>query len=68
MDQPSNKPKKPQALQALWGAKDIGAVINKSRRETYYLLEAGRLPAQRIGRQWVSTRGQLKAWLRGELH
>ena len=61
MDQESKAPGN-----VLWGAKAIGEEIGKNTRQTFYVLETGRLPAQRIGRQWVTTRAQLKAWLAGD--
>jgi hypothetical protein len=50
----------------LWGAEAIGRAINRTRRETFYLLESGRLPAQKIGHRWVASRRDLFAALRGE--
>ncbi len=41
----------------LWGAKEIGTVINKNERATFYLLESGLIPSARhVGNQWVATR------------
>jgi hypothetical protein len=40
----------------LWGAPAIAAAIGKSTRATYHLLEHGRLPAKKIGGQWVMSR------------
>ena len=44
----------------LWGAAEIGAVINRKPRQAFRLLEAGLLPAKKFGKQWVSMRGELK--------
>ncbi len=49
----------------IWGARAIGKVIGKGARATHYLLEAGRLDATKIGRQWVSTPRRLRAGLVG---
>ena len=44
----------------LWGAAEIGAEINKTTSQTFHLLEAGHLPATKIGRQWATTRRRLR--------
>lgn len=44
----------------IWGAAAIAAVIKKSTRATYWLLENGLLPANKIGRQYCSTRKKLR--------
>jgi hypothetical protein len=45
----------PQIDKPLWGAKAIAAVINRSERQTFYLLEQGRLDADKVGATWTST-------------
>jgi hypothetical protein len=50
----------------VWGCDAIGQIINQSGRQTYYLLEKGRLPARKIGAKWVASRGRLLAFLRSE--
>jgi hypothetical protein len=47
----------------LWGAEAIGAAINRSARHAFYLLEAGLLPAKKVGGRWVAQRGKLRAAL-----
>lgn len=49
----------------IWGAADIGREINAAPRKVYWLLESGLLPARKLGRQWVSTKSELRAWVRG---
>jgi len=49
----------------VWGAANIGRVINRPPRQTFYLLEKGLLPARKIGDAWVSTRTELRAAMRG---
>ena len=44
----------------VWGARNIGAFINRSERETYHLLEKGCLPAEKCGASWVSTKSRLR--------
>ena len=46
------------------GAAAIGAVIGMSRRQAFYRLENGELPARKIGRNWVAIRGELLAAMR----
>ena len=43
----------------VWGAAAIGAVIKKNRRQTFWLLQTGKLPARKVGAQWVSERQAL---------
>ena len=50
----------------LWGADEIGKVINRPRRMTFYMLQRGLLPAKKVGALWVSTRRQLRAALEVE--
>jgi hypothetical protein len=50
----------------LWGAEAIAAFIKREPRQTYYLLQSKKLPATKIGSQWVSSRRKLRARLLGE--
>ena len=50
----------------LWGAKAIGEVIGKNRRQTFWLLQNGMLPARKVGSLWVSERQALLAFLRSD--
>jgi hypothetical protein len=43
----------------LWGAEAIGAAIGRSPRAAFHMLEAGLLPAKRVGRRWVASREKL---------
>jgi hypothetical protein len=45
----------------LWGARAISKQINRSERQTYFLLEEGHLPARKIGGTWTSTPRALRA-------
>jgi hypothetical protein len=50
----------------IWGAEAIGEVIGKPTRATFHLLEAGLLPAKKIGKQWCASRRKLLHALTGE--
>ncbi len=50
----------------VWGAAEIGREINRSQRQTFYLLERGLIPARKVGDIWQSTRAELRAAMRGE--
>jgi hypothetical protein len=52
-----------EPLDLIWGAAEIGRIINKPTRAVFHLLEAGHLPARNISGQWVSSRRQLQAAL-----
>jgi hypothetical protein len=43
----------------VWGASGIAREIGLSRRATFHLLEAGRLPAKKVGGRWVAHRESL---------
>jgi hypothetical protein len=55
-----------QPSDIVWGAKAIGQVINRSERETYFLLEKNLLPAVRVGRKWSASRSRLLARCAGD--
>jgi hypothetical protein len=45
----------------LWGAEAIGAAIDRSPKQTYYLLNKGLIrSARRIGTQWVADEDDLR--------
>jgi hypothetical protein len=50
----------------VWGAAEIGAVIRKSERAVFHLLESGLLPAKKVGGRWVSSRKKLLAAVIGD--
>lgn len=50
----------PETLDLVWGAAAIAALIGKTRRATFHLLEQGQLPARKIGNQWVVSRRKLQ--------
>ena len=50
----------------LWGAKAIGEAIGKNSRQTFWLLQNGRLPARKVGALWVSERSTLLTFLKGK--
>jgi hypothetical protein len=45
----------------IWGAKNFAPIINRSERQTFYLLERGYLDADKFGTLWCSTRRRLLA-------
>jgi excisionase family DNA binding protein len=47
-------------LDLLWGSKAIGEELGLSQRQVYWLLEAGRVPATKVGRRWCASRVVLK--------
>jgi hypothetical protein len=59
-------PQNPPPHDLVWTAKAIAAVINRSERETYWLLENGAIPAARVGKRWCASRQRLLAHCSGE--
>lgn len=47
----------------LWGADEIGKVLNLNPRQAHYLLISGKLPGKKIGGRWVALRSALIAAL-----
>jgi hypothetical protein len=50
----------------VWGAREIGKVINRTERQTYHLLEKKRLPARYDDGMYSASRKRLLAYLSGE--
>jgi hypothetical protein len=55
-----------EAPDVLWGAADIGRAIGRAAKATFHLLEAGHLPARKIGGRWCASRRKLLEALIGE--
>jgi hypothetical protein len=49
----------------VWGARAIGEVANVSEKKSFYLLETGKIPAKKIGDQWVGSRKKIRQHLIG---
>lgn len=49
------------AIDLVWGCEDIAKVINRSQRQTFWLLENGALPAKKVGNRWVADKNKLHA-------
>lgn len=48
-------------LDLVWGAREIAKCINlKTTKQAFRLLEAGQLPARKVGRSWVASRAKLR--------
>jgi hypothetical protein len=50
----------------LWGVEAIAAYINRNVRQTYYLLQCQKIPAQKVGALWVGRRSTIDRALTGE--
>jgi hypothetical protein len=53
-------------FQVIRGAEAIARAIGTSRRRAYFLCEAGLLPVQKEGAQWVTTRRKLDQHYNGD--
>jgi hypothetical protein len=47
----------------IWGAEAIAQVIGVKKQKAYYLLQRGRIPARKVGDEWVAEEGKLLAYL-----
>jgi hypothetical protein len=52
-----------EQLDLLWGAEAIGHYLGITVRKAYFLLERGDLPARKVGKNWVASRGNLRSML-----
>ena len=43
----------------VWGAAEIGAVLNLTPTQAWYLLEHDKLPAKKVGKKWCASKRQL---------
>ena len=50
----------------LWGARAIAEAMNLSERQAWHKLEKGQLPAEKVGKIWVSTRRRLLGRVTGK--
>ena len=50
----------------IWGVKAIAEVIGRSQRQTFYMLEKGLLPGEKIGKSWVSNLKKLRSCFEGD--
>jgi hypothetical protein len=50
----------------LWGVTAIARYIGRSNRQTYYLLQTNKIPAQKVGVVWMGRRSVIGAALSGE--
>jgi hypothetical protein len=48
------------ATDLLWGVEDIAEAIGRSRRQTFHMLQNGRIPARKIGAFWCASRAGLR--------
>lgn len=46
-------------LDLIWGAEAIGQVIGQNAQQTFHMLNAGLIPARKVGKKWVIERSKL---------
>lgn len=57
----------PETLDLVWGAAAIAALIGKTTRATFHMLDQGQIPgARKIGNQWVVSRKVVQAFFEGK--
>jgi hypothetical protein len=47
-------------LNLIWGVRAIAKEIDRTPRQTFYLLEKGHLPANKLGGRWCASRSGLR--------
>lgn len=50
----------------IYGVDAISRALDLTKRQTYWVLEQGHLPASKIGRRWFTTTRRILAFLNGE--
>jgi hypothetical protein len=53
-------------LDLIWGASAIARHIKLTDRQTFYMLEHGRIPGRKVGGKWCAERGALRRFFLGE--
>ncbi len=53
------------SLNVLWGAEGVAPIIKRSERQARCLLKARIIPNRRVGRSFVTTRGEIVTALLG---
>ena len=56
----------PEQLGLVWGAAAIAALLGITERRAFHMLEAGTLPARKVGGRWVASRKKLEQHFEGE--
>jgi hypothetical protein len=51
----------------LWGVEAIAAHIGRNVRQTYYLVQSQKIPAQKVGALWVGRKSTIDRALSGEI-
>jgi hypothetical protein len=46
----------------IWGVTGIGREIGRNQRQTFHLLENGRIPAKKVGGRWCASRAGLRRY------
>lgn len=57
----------PSTEDIVWEVGNIAAVIGRSERQTFYLLNSGSLPGKKVGGRWVASRRKLLEAVLGDL-
>ena len=52
-------------LDVVWGAEGVAPIIRRTERQARYLPKSGIIPSRRVGRSYVTTRGEIIAALIG---
>jgi hypothetical protein len=59
-----NHDRETDGLDLIWGVRAIGKEVNLTPKQTYYVLEQGHLPAQKVGGRWCSNRRSLRSYFK----
>lgn len=51
----------------VWAVKRMAKIVNLTERQTFHLVSTGKLPANKVGERWVSTKRKLLGAIIGEV-
>ena len=46
-------------LDLVWEVAEIAKIIGRTERQTFHMLNAGKLPGKKVGGRWVASRQKL---------
>ncbi len=54
------------ALDLVWGIKEIAKFIGRTERQAFYMASEGKIPAKQVGGRWVASRQKLIDFFLGD--
>ncbi|KAA9370928.1 DNA-binding protein [Ochrobactrum quorumnocens] len=58
--------KQDQALDLVWGIRDIAKFIGRTERQAFYMASEGKIPVKQVGGRWVASKQKLVDFFMGD--